>query len=291
MISKLNILGAFALVLFILASQTFFVVHQTQQAIVLMFGEPQHQYEDPGLKMKIPFIQQVKVFDRRVLDVDPPPEELILADQKRLVVDTFARYRITDMLKFWQTMGTENQATTRLTNLINSTLRGKLGNVALRELLSEKRSGIMIDIRDLVNESVQRFGLEIVDLRIGRADLPEQTSQAIFARMRSEREREAAEFRAQGTELAQQIKSMADRDRTVILAEAEKQAQMNRGQGDEQAINIYARAFEKDPKFYEFYRTMEAYRTSLKGDDTTLVLSPKGGFLHFLNNISPASGK
>lgn len=275
----------------ITASQTFFIVPQSQQVIVLMFGEPTRQYSEPGLKAKIPFIQQLKVFDRRVLDVDPPPEELILADQKRLVVDTFARYRITDMLKFWKALGGEQQATTRLTNLINSTLRGRLGSVTLQDLLSEKRGEIMAEIQEQVNQSVQRFGLEIVDVRIGRADLPEQTSQSIFARMRSEREREAAEFRAQGTELAQQIKSKADRDRTVLLAEAEKQAQMNRGQGDEQAISIYANAFEKDPSFYRFYRTLEAYRSSLKGEDTMLVLSPDSEFLRYLDNISPAAGK
>ena len=285
-----NMMGLLALALVVLASQTFFIVPQTQQVIVLMFGEAVRQHEQPGLKVKIPFIQQVEVFDRRVLDVDPPPEELILADQKRLVVDTFARYRITDMLKFRQALGTESQASPRLTNLINSSLRGKLGNVTLQDLLSEKRGEIMADVQETVNQSMQRLGLEIVDVRIGRADLPEQTSQSIFARMRSEREREAAEFRAQGTELGQQIKSKADRDRTVLLADAEKQAQINRGQGDEQAIKIYADAFEKDPKFYEFYRTMQAYRESLKGDDMTLVLSPKGDFLRFLSDMAPAAG-
>ncbi len=284
------ILGAVLAAGFVLAAETFFIVPQTQQALVLQFGEPKQQYEEPGLKTKVPFIQQVKVFDSRVLDVDPSPEEVILADQKRLVVDTFARYKITNMLKFYQTLGGEAQAGTRLTNLINSSLRGSLGNVTLQDLLSEKRIAIMGNIKKQVNDEVQRFGLEIVDVRIGRADLPEQTSQSIYARMVSERVREAAEFRAQGQEFAQEIKSKADRERTIILAEAEKQAQKTRGHGDEQAIKIYADAFQRDPKFYEFYRTMEAYKQSLKGDDTTLVLSPKGDFLRYLNDVSPAAG-
>lgn len=271
-----------AIVAVVLITQTFFIVPEAQQALVLQFGEPVAAHEEPGLKTKVPFIQQVKVFDSRVLDVDPASEEVILADQKRLVVDTFARYRIVDMLKFHQGLGTEAQAISRLQALLNSSLRGTLGNVPLTDLLSEKRAGIMATIKHNVNASVSRLGIEIVDVRIVRADLPDQTSQSIYARMRSEREREAADFRAQGQELSQQIKSKADADRTIILANADKDAQTLRGQGDNEAIRIYAEAYGRDPRFFEFYRTMEAYRKSMGKDDTTYVLTPDSGFLRMM---------
>lgn len=270
----------------ITASQTFFIVPQAQQALVLQFGKPVAQHKEPGLKLKIPVIHNVVRFDRRVLNVDPQAEEVILADQKRLVVDTFARYRIIDMLQFHQTLRTETEASTRLRNLLSSSLRSNLGNVSLADILSDKRSTIMNTIRTQVNSEVRRLGLEIVDVRIGRADLPEQTSQAIYARMRSEREREAAEFRAQGQELAQQIRAKADKERTILLAEAEKGAQTLRGQGDEQAIRVYGQAFKRDPEFYRFYRSMEAYRLSLGGkSDTTLVLTPEGDFFKYFQNL------
>ncbi len=269
--------------IFVIVTQSMFIVPETQQVIVLQFGDPVAQYSKPGLKFKIPFIQNLKTFDSRILDVDPPAEELILSDQKRLVVDTFARYRIVDMLKFYQTLQTENQAVTRLHNLINSSVRSVLGGATVMEVLSEKRVGIMERIEKQVNSSVERFGLEIVDVRIGRADLPEQTSQSIFARMRSEREREAAEFRAEGKELAQQITARADKEKTVILAEAAKVSQISRGHGDEKAIKVYAKAFNKDPEFYAFYRSMEAYREGLMGDNTTLVLSPDSEFFKYFN--------
>jgi membrane protease subunit HflC len=271
---------------FLLLGQSAFIVPETQQALVLQFGDPVKKHTTPGLKFKIPFIQQVTVFDKRVLDVDPPPEEVILADQKRLVVDTFARYKINDMLEFYKSLATEQQANTRLNNIINSTLRSILGNAALADVLSEKRGQLMLALKQQVNAAVTRFGIEIVDIRIGRADLPEQTSQAIYARMRTERQREAAEFRAQGQEQAQEIRSSADKERTVLLAEAEKQAQLSRGQGDAEAIKIYAAAFAKDPEFYSFYRTMEAYREGLGGDSTTLVLSPDSDFLRYFKDQS-----
>jgi len=269
--------------LFVIVTQSMFIVPETQQVIVLQFGDPVAQYSKPGLKFKIPFIQNLKTFDSRILDVDPPAEELILSDQKRLVVDTFARYRIVNMLKFYQTLQTENQAVTRLHNLINSSVRSVLGGATVMQVLSEKRVGIMERIEKQVNSSVERFGLEIVDVRIGRADLPEQTSQSIFARMRSEREREAAEFRAEGKELAQQITARADKEKTVILAEAAKISQISRGRGDGKAIRIYAKAFNKDPEFYAFYRSMEAYREGLMGTNTTLVLSPDSEFFKYFN--------
>lgn len=279
-----SFLLAVAAVLALGVSQAIFVVPETHQAMVRQFGEPKALYTEPGLKIKIPFIQEALFFDKRVLDVDPEPEEVILADQKRVVVDTFARYRITDMLTFFKTLSTEQQANTRLNNIINSTMRSILGSATLTDILSEKRGALMTAIRDQVNEEVRRTGVEIVDVRIGRADLPEQTNQAIYARMRTEREREAAEFRAQGQEFAQEIRSKADRERTVLLAEAEKQAQILKGQGDEQAIRVYAQAFSRDPEFYAFYRTMQAYREGLANDSTTLILPPDGDFFRFFKD-------
>lgn len=273
-----------ALVAFFLLGQTAFVVPEPQQALVLQFGNVVETYDAPGLKYKVPFLQDVVVFDKRTLDVDPPAEEVILADQKRLVVDTFARYKITKMVDFYKSLRTEEQADARLDNLINSTMRSVLGNATLADVLSEKRDGLMTALREQVNNEVKSFGIEIVDIRIGRADLPEQTSQAIYARMRTERQRQAAQFRAQGQEQAQQIRSEADKQRTVLLAEAEKQSQLDRGAGDAGAIKIYADAYRKDPEFYGFYRTMQAYRDSLPGDETTLVLTPDNDFLHYFKD-------
>lgn len=265
-------------VLAVVVMQSVFLVRETEQAMVIQFGDPVQRYTTPGLKFKIPMIQSVQFFDRRALDVETVPEEVILADQKRIVVDTFARYRITDMLAFYRALASEQQAETRLNNIINSTVRSTMGNATLNELLSEKRDTLMLSIKTQVDAAVARMGIQIIDVRIVRADLPEQTSQAIYARMRTEREREAAEFRAQGQEQAQTIKAQADKERTILVAEAEKQAQTLRGQGDESAINIYAAAFKRDPEFYNFYRTMEAYRASLPGDNTTLILKPDSGF-------------
>jgi len=277
----LAVIGAIA---FVVATQSAFIVPETHQVLVLQFGEPMAKYTEPGLKFKVPFIQQIKTFDKRVLDVDPPAEEVILADKKRLVVDTFARYKIDDMLQFHKSLSTEAQANSRLNNIINSTMRSVLGSVELGAILSDKRTELMSEIQKRVNDSVSRFGTKIIDIRIVRADLPEQTSQAIYARMKTEREREAAEFRAQGQELAQEIRASADKERTVILAEAENQAQIVRGQGDAEAIKIYADAFNKDKDFYSFYRTMEAYRKSMKGDDTTIILSPDNEFLKYMKD-------
>ncbi|MDD9901333.1 MAG: protease modulator HflC [Alphaproteobacteria bacterium] len=282
---KLIAIAFILLIAFIGITQAAFVVAEPEQAMVMQFGDPVAQYTKPGLKFKVPFIQSVARFDRRVLDVDPEPEQVILADQKRLVVDTFARYRIENMLTFYTTLRTEAQATSRLNTIISSNLRSTLGNVGLTDVLSEKRQGLMDQIQKQVNAAVnERFGIEIVDVRIGRADLPKQTSQAIYDRMRTEREREAAEFRAQGQELAQEIRSKADRTRTVLLAEAEKKAQILRGEGDKDAIKIYADAFNRDPAFFAFYRTMEAYKTSLADSNTTLVLNPEGDFLRYLTD-------
>lgn len=283
--SKAHTLLAFLLLAsFILVTQATFVVVQGTQSMVLQFGKPVQQYTEPGLKFKTPFIQNIKVFQRRVLNVAPPPEEVILADQKRLVIDTFGRYRITDMLVFNNTVSTEINAEQRINNLINSITREVLGNATLADVLSEKRAALMTDIKNRVNTAAKNMGVEIVDVRIGRADLPDQTSQAIFSRMKTERQREAAQFRAEGQQVAQETRAQADKERTIIVAEAGKQSQMLRGQGDEAAITIYADAFKRDPEFYAFYRTMEAYRESLSGGDTTFLLSPDGDFLKYLKD-------
>lgn len=284
MSKSLSGIVVFLLVGLVALTQSLFIVPETEQVIVLRFGDPVRLYEEPGLRAKIPVLEQLKTFDKRVLNADPPPEEILLADQKRLVVDTFARYKIVDMLKFHQTLSTESQALTRLNNLINSSVRSTLGNATLSDILTEKRVDVMSAIKEQVNSSVQRFGLTIVDVRIGRADFPQQISKSIYDRMSSERDREAKEFRAQGKEMAQLITSKADKERAILLAEAERKAQIMRGEGDEEAIRIYADAYQKDPEFYAFYRSLEAYRDSLADDDTTLVLSPNGEFFRFFDS-------
>lgn len=271
------VLGVFVVV----GSQAVFTVHETEQVIVLQFGNPVHVYQEPGLKFKIPFVQNLKYLDSRILQVDPEPEELLLADQKRLVVDTFLRYKISDPLLFYKTLNSEYAAKRRLQEQVNSSLRSNLGKVNLLDILSSARTKIMANIQEEVNADVERLGLTVVDVRIVRADLPTETSQAIYARMVSEREREAAEARAQGQEMAQQIRSKAERERTVLIAEAEKKAQIARGNGDEQAIKIFAEAFEQDAEFYGFYRSLEAYKNSLGADNTTLLLSPDSEFFRY----------
>ncbi len=271
----------------IIGSASLFTVNEAQQALVLQFGEPRRVIAEPGLKFKLPFVQEVRILDRRVLDLDPPVEQVILADQKRLDVDAFARYRIHDPLRFYQTAGTEAVAETRMNATVNSALRRVLGNVTVMTVLSEDRAKIMSDIKAQVNAEAQRFGIEIVDVRIRRADLPQETSQSIFARMRSEREREASEARAQGQEQAQQIRARAERERTVLVAEAQRDAQILRGEGDNTALKLIAEVTSKDPEFYGFYRSLEAYRKALNKDDTTMVLSPNSEFFRYFGKPTP----
>jgi membrane protease subunit HflC len=273
------------LIVVTVVSNTVFILNETEQAIVLQFGETKQVYQEPGLKFKVPFIQNVVVYDKRVLDLDPPVQQVILSDQKRLDVDSFVRFIIKDPLKFFQAVGNEEVANQRLNTVVNSSLRRVLGNVTLIAVLSEQRVDIMNSIQRRVGEEAQKIGVEIVDVRIRRADLPLETSQAIFARMRSEREREANEFRAEGEEQAQEIRSKADRERTVILAEAEREAQILRGEGDKEALTILAKETSRDPRFYGFYRSLEAYKTSMKADDTTMVLSPDSEFFKYFNQL------
>ena len=268
-----------------------FIVDQTQIALVLQFGQPRRVIRHPGLEVKRPFIENVIYYENRLLDLEPPPEEVIVSDQKRLVVDTYTRYRIIDPLLFYQTVSTEASVRARLAALVSGSLRRVLGNVTLSALLSYQRAEIMHQIRDEVSAQGKSFGIDVVDVRIRRADLPEENSQAIFARMKSEREQQAAQYRREGAEAAQTVRANADRERTVILAEAQRDAQRVRGEGDAQSIKTYADAFGQDKEFFAFYRSMQAYRDALNGRTTSFVLSPDSGFFRFFENLDGASAK
>ena len=272
--------------------QAAFIVQEINQAIVLQFGNPKRIITDAGLKFKLPFIQNVVYLDKRVLNLDNPPEEVIAADQKRLIVDAIARFKIVDPLKFYISVGNERVARSRLSTIINSRIRGVLGTQELATLLSTDRAKQMAIIQNDVNTEAENFGIEIVDVRIKRADLPPANSDAIYKRMQTEREREAKEFRAQGAEIAQKIRSTADKDVTVLLAEANKKSQIMKGEGDGRRNKIFADAFGKDPQFFAFYRAMQAYETALIGGETSLVLSPDSEFFKFFGkSISPAIKK
>ena len=261
-----------------------FVVKEINQAIVLQFGDPKRVISQPGLQFKIPFIQNVVYIDRRILSLDPAPEEVIASDQKRLIVDAYARFKIVDPLKFYISVGDERVARSRLATIINSRLRGVLGKQSLATLLSEDRSKQMDIIQNDVNAEAQNFGIEIIDVRIKRADLPQANSEAIYKRMQTEREREAKEFRAKGAEMAVTITSTADKEVTVLLANAKKQSEIMKGEGDGQRNKIFANAFGKDPEFFAFYRAMQAYEKALIGGDTSLILSPDSDFFKFFGD-------
>jgi len=261
-----------------------FTVKEINQAIVLQFGDPKRVIAEPGLKVKIPFIQNVVFIDRRILSLDPAPEEVIASDQKRLIVDAYARFKITDPLKFYISVGDERVARSRLATIINSRLRSVLGKQSLATLLSEDRSKQMDIIQNDVNTEALNFGIEIIDVRIKRADLPQANSEAIYKRMQTEREREAKEFRAKGAEMAVTITSTADKEVTVILANAKKQSEIMKGEGDGQRNRIFANAFGKDPEFFAFYRAMQAYENALIGGDTSLILSPDSDFFKFFGD-------
>ena len=264
-----------------------FVVKEINQAIVLQFGDPKRILLKPGLNFKIPFIQNVVFLDKRILNLDAPPEEVIASDQKRLIVDAFARFQIVDPLKFYISVGNERVARSRLSTIINSRIRSVLGTQRLQTLLSEDRTKQMALIQDGVNVEAEKFGIKIVDVRIKRADLPPANSEAIYRRMQTEREREAKEFRAKGAEMAITITSTADKEVTVILANAEKQSEIMKGQGDGQRNKIFANAFGQDPEFFAFYRAMQAYEKALIGGETSLILSPDSEFFKFFGNIKP----
>ena len=281
------VLMALAAAVVILAAGSIYTVNQGEQALVLQFGRPVRVVKEPGLKLKIPMIQNVVFYDARLLNLDPPAQEVVLNDKKRLDVDSFTRYRIIDPLKFYKTVRTEYQAQSKLAEIVNSSVRKILGRITLPELLSQKRTQIMSDISSAVKSDAAQIDVSVADVRIRRADSPLQVLQAINARMKTERERDAKEFRAQGQQQAQQIRAKAEKERTIIIAEAEKQAQITRGQGDEQAIKIWNDAANLDPQFYAFYRSLEAYKNALADGNASLVLSPDSEFFEYFGNSAP----
>lgn len=261
-----------------------FIVHQNEQALVLEFGKPKRVVQQPGLHWKLPLVETVDIFDKRILDLDTQTQEVTASDQKRLLVDAFARYKIIDPLKFYQTLRFEGAVRSRLGPIVESALRRALGSSTFQDVVRDKREVLMKRIAANVNEEGRDFGLEVVDVRIKRADLPEQNQKSVFDRMRAERQREAAEFRAQGTGEASRIKATADREVTVIKAEATRKGEELRGQGDAERNRIFAEAFGQDPDFFGFYRSMQAYEQGLKPDGTRLVISPDSDFFRYFNN-------
>ena len=274
------VLGTIALVAVLSA----FVVQQTQQALVLRFGAINRVITDPGLKFKMPFIDSVITIDKRVLDLDLPVQEVLTSDQNRLSVDAFARYRITNALLFFQTVNNINGANAQMNRIANSSIRNKLADATYTAIVRTDRAALMNRIQDEVNRQARAFGIEIVDVRLTRVDLPAANSQAVFQRMQTERQREAADLRANGSQTSQEIRARADRDVQVLLGEAGRKADETRGQGDAERNRIFAAAFNKDPEFFSFYRSMQAYETGLKAGETRMVLSPNSDFFRFFND-------
>lgn len=260
-----------------------YIVYQPEQAIVLQFGKPIRLITEAGLKFKVPLIQNVVFYDSRLLNLDPPAQEVVLNDKKRLDVDSFTRYQIVDPLKFYKTVKTETQARSKLEEIVNSSLRKVLGRVTLTELLSQQRTQIMADISKTVKKDAEAIGVSVADVRIRRADLPMEVMQAINERMKTERQRDAKEFRAKGQQQAQNIRATADKEAAIIVAEAEKQSQILRGEGDKESVAIWNKTVGQDVDFYEFYRSLEAYRKSLGDNETSLVLSPDSQFFKYFN--------
>ena len=284
----LAIVGIIVVAVGIIAFSSLFTVHQTQQALVLQFGNPIKVVRDPGLKVKLPFVQNVLFFDRRILDLDPPAQEVILSDQKRINVDSFVRYRILDALEFRKKALTDSNFRQIFGGRLNAVVRAEVGTVFLADMLSGKRDDVMRRITNTLKAEAPEFGIEVVDVRIGRTDLPDETSQAVYNRMRSDRIAEAAKLRSEGAEIKAKIQAKADKDRTVILADAEKTSQILRGMGEGIRTTVLNGAFGQDPDFFEFYRSMEAYDNAF-GEGTTMVLNPKSDFFRFFGDISGKS--
>jgi membrane protease subunit HflC len=281
----------FVLVLILLAASSF-QVQQTDEALVLRFGEPvagRGLITKPGLHFKIPFIEDVVFVDNRILDLEAPKQEVLASDNTRIEVDAFLRYKIVDPLKFYQTVGTIDRAKNQLGFVLNSAVRRVLGEANLTQIVRDNRAELMVKIRNEVNQEGGRLGVTAVDVRIRRADLPRQISEKVFSRMQTERAREAAEYRAQGAEQSQKITAKADRDVVVLRGDAQKQADQVRGEGDAQRNKIFAEAYSKDPDFFAFYRSMQAYENGLKGSETRMVLSPKSDFFRYFNSPNPAA--
>ena len=273
-------------VLVIIGYSSVFTVQQTEQVLVVRLGEPVRVVTQPGLNFKAPFIDSVISIDKRILDLENPSQEVIASDQKRLVVDAFARYRIKNALRFYQSIGTIQAANVQLTTLLNAALRRVLGEVSFITVVRDERERLMLRIREQLDHEADGYGIQVVDVRIRRADLPEQNSQAVYERMKTERQREAAEFRAQGAQKGQEIRSNADREATVIVAEANSKAEQTRGEGDAERNRIFAEAFTRDPDFFAFYRSMQAYETGLRANDTRMVIKPDSDFFRYFADPS-----
>jgi membrane protease subunit HflC len=277
-----------AIVVFVIATGAFFTINPTEQALVLRFGQPVRDPIDAtGLFVKWPFIDSVIYIDKRILDLDESRQEVLVAENQRLEVDAFVRYRISDALRFYQSVGSIQGANAQLGGMLNSALRRTLGDASITDIVRDKRDALMSDIRDQVKSGAERFGLTVVDVRIKRADLPPENSEAVFHRMQTERQQRAAKFRAQGSQQSQQIKAEADRQVTVTIAQAQQEADQIRGQGDAERNRIFAESYGKDPDFFAFYRSMQAYETGLKGGDSRIVMSPKSDFFRYFTTPTP----
>jgi membrane protease subunit HflC len=283
----LFVAGALVIVLGITAFASMFVVRQTEQALVLQFGDPRRVVSEPGLKFKVPFIQNVVYFDKRLLEFDAPPEEVILSDQRRVIVDTYTRWRITDPLRFFQAsqQGRESAFRGQLATFVTAAMRQVFGGAGLTSVLSKDRDQLMAEMQQFVGERAANFGVVVEDVRIRRADLPQENFQVILTRMQTERERVAREIRAQGAEVSQRIRAAADREREVLLAEADRESEQTRGEGDREAAQIYARAHSQDAEFYSFIRRLEAFRKSFEKGDSTLILSSEADLLQLFDGI------
>ncbi len=284
--TKLAVLGIIVIVVGLTAVQSLFTVRETEQAIVLQFGKPIRVVPEPGLSYKLPFVQNIVIYDDRILDLDPAEVQILLTDKKRINVDAYARYRIVDPLKFFQAARTEAVLRDRFGKIINSAIRQEIATISLGDLLSGKRLSIMQAIQINIVSQAPTFGIDIVDIRIGRTDLPPDTSQAVYNRMRTEREREARELRAEGAEEAQKIRARADREQIVILAEAQRSSEILRGEGEGQRNLILGRAFSQDPEFFDFYKSLAEYEKNLVDSDTTMVLTPDSDFFRFFGSAA-----
>ena len=271
------------LIALVFAFDTFFVVNQTEQAVVFQFGKPKRVVKDAGLKIKVPFLENVIHFDNRLQEINTEDKEVIASDQKRLIINAFVKYKIVDPILYYTRVRDEYGFENKFSTILDSSLRQVIGEVPLNSLLSEKRTDVMEKIQDVVDAKAKQFGVEIVDVRITRSDLPQANSNAIYKRMQTDREREAREIRAEGEEMAQKIRANTDKEKTFLLAEARKQAEVIMGEGEATANKIYSKSYSKDPEFYEFYRTMQAYKNSLNNGKSKLILSPNSEFLKGIN--------
>ncbi len=278
---KILIIATLALIAF---QSSFFTVDQRQQVLILQFGEPIRAIDTPGIKFKMPFIQNAIFFEKRIIDLSLPEQEVIASDQKRLIINAFTKFQIIDPLKFYTTVGSSYGLSSKLSGILDSSLRQVIGEVTLNELLTENRGNIMKKIKDAVGSSSEIFGIKIIDVRIMRADLPKENSDAIYARMQTEREKEAREIRAKGAEEADKIRAEANKEKTIIIAEAKKNSDIVRGNGESESNKIYANSFGRDPEFADFYRSMSAYKTAFSNDKTKMIISPDSDFFKYFNN-------